>query len=178
MTDTLPVHSTVTAVEPAQNNIKQRSILKRTCSKEHSENDSAPPAQKTRTEKEASSARILTASALVPNFHQNPASDVAAAVTAGNVVEVKRSHQKGASGNHQKKPLMTSQAVTLTLPDIRQPLSSTSSLSASLAPPNSQATTISVCSRVAQANILKSDPLTSIAYQTFSGTKTAICRCV
>ena len=187
MTDPSPVHSTVTAVEHGKNNSKQRPILKRTCSKENSETESAPPAQKVRMEKEASSARTLAASALVPVSHQNPtgagavaaaAVTVAGTATAGNVVEVKRSHQKGASSNHQKKLLVASQAVTLTLPaDIRQPLFSTSSLSAPLILPNSQSTTFG-CSRVAQANILKSDPLTSIAYQTFSGTNTAICRCV
>lgn len=189
MTDPLPVHSTVTAAEHGKNNSKQRPILKRTCSKDHSETESAPSAQKVRMEKEASSTGTLAASALVPVSHQNPTSAGAVAVaaaavtvagttTAGNVVEVKRSHQKGASSSHQKKLLVASQAVTLTLPaDIRQPLSSTSSLSAPLILPNFQSNT-SVCSRVAQANILKSDPLTSIAYQTFSGTNTAICRCV
>jgi hypothetical protein len=185
--------------EVGKNNSKQRSVLKGTSSKEHSEADSAPPAQKIRVEKNASSVLALNAPVPVtdPVLDLHPASAVAAAATVkagaggtggaagagGKVVElVKRSHQKGAGALH-KKLLAAAQAA---IPALSDPLltsstsSSSSSSSSSLLLPVSSltgtASVPSVCSRVALASILKSDPLTSITYQTFSGTNSCTCK--
>ena len=185
-TDVLPAHTTVIGIAPGNIVVKQRSVLKRTCSTESSEMESAPPAQKIRVEKEASFKRVLTAPALlpVPVPHLNPSSTVtaaaaaaAAAATNGKVVEVKRSHQKGASMAHQKKLAAASQAAIPTPLDIPLLLSSTSSLPVLPMPVNSLTTSSAptVCSRVALGSILKGDPLTSIAYQTFSGTRRNTC---
>ena len=194
----LPAHAMTTETEVGKNNSKQRSVLKKTSSKEHSEADSAPSTQKIRVEKNASSMPALNAPLPVPapvsDLH--PASAVAAAATvkavavggaagAGvKVVEVvKRSHQKGAGALH-KKLLAAAQAA---IPALSDPLltsfnstsSSSSSSSSSLLLPvpslTGTASVPSVCSRVALASILKSDPLTSITYQTFSGTNSYTC---
>jgi hypothetical protein len=189
--------------EVGKSNSKQRSILKGTSSKEHSEAESAPPAQKIRVEKNASSVLALNAPVLVsatapataPVSDLHPASAVAAAATVkavgtggaagagGKVVEVvKRSHQKGAGALH-KKLLAAAQAMIPTLSDPLLTSSSSSSTSSSsssslLLPASSltgTASVPSVCSRVALASILKGDPLTSITYQTFSGTNSCTC---
>jgi hypothetical protein len=193
MTAVLPAHAVITEKEAGENNSKQRFVLKGTSSKEHSKADSAPPTQKIRVKKNASSVFALNvpAPAPAPVSDLHPASAVAAAATVkavggaagagGKVVEVvKRSHQKGAGALH-KKLLAAAQAMIPTLSDplLTSSISSSSSSSSSLllpaSSPTGTASVPSVCSRVALASILKSDPLTSITYQTFSGTNRYTC---
>jgi hypothetical protein len=191
MTVVLPAHAVITEKEAGINNSKQQFVLKGTSLKEHSEADSAPPTQKIRVKKNASSVFALNVPAPAPVSDLHPASAVAAAATVkavggaagagGKVVEVvKRSHQKGAGALH-KKLLAAAQAMIPTLSDplLTSSISSSSSSSSSLllpaSSPTGTASVPSVCSRVALASILKSDPLTSITYQTFSGTNRYTC---
>lgn len=190
MTDPLPAQAMMTGTEVGRNNSKQRSVPKRTSSKEHSETECA--SQKMRVEKDASSVLALNVPVHVtaPVSDLHPAVAVAAVATAkagagagaigGKAVEVKRSHQKGAVALH-KKLLAASQAVIPALSDapLLTSSSSTSIISSSLLLPASSLTGTafahSVCSRVALGSILKSDPLTSVTYQTFSGNNSCTC---